>query len=225
MRRSTFLTFAAALLGTAAMAISPASAIPIVAGSQIDFVGGVTPIGGTDVYNATGVDFRTAGLNSPGVPGSISLTNTTNGSFSIFTALTCLNAVLGGCGTIVDLTSFGPGANSLNAPPLPVLNFLTVTQGAAHTSFDLLNFTFNKVQPSSNGLGQLILQGLGTLHLAGFDDTAGIMTITAQGPQSTSFSGTVVAQPTVVPEPASMLVLGAGLIGFGAVSRKRRTLV
>jgi hypothetical protein len=213
-----------------ALAAPVAQAAPIVAGSQLDFYGGVDPIGATNVYDPTdtGVDFRTAGVSSPGTPGSLGLTNTlgvTINSFSGFTPLTCPVSTAGGCGTIKDLLSFTQATNTLINPALPVTDFLTFTQGSLMVAFDLTSFLTTQAQPTANNLGQLTLSGAGTLEMAGLDDTPGIVTITMQGPGNTSFSGSVVAQALPVPEPASILLLGAGLIALGAAQRKRASII
>jgi MYXO-CTERM domain-containing protein len=213
---------AAAFVGAVALTAPPAAAIPMPAGSQLDFTGTIHPLGGTNIYSSTGADFRTDGVNSPGVPGTTFVSNSNTGAFSVFNPFTCPSSGVGGCGTIIDLLSYGPGANTLNNPTLPVNDFLTFSEGGLSATFNLSNFTYTETQPTSNGLGQLEIQGFGAISMAGYATTNAIMTLTAQGPLDTSFSGSVVSQGSVVPEPASMMIMFAGLLGLGAVGGLRR---
>lgn len=222
MRLRSLAILGAFLAGTTALAPTPAAAIPIPAGSNIDFSGGVHPRLGTDVFNAQGLDFLTSGALSPLIAGTLGLNNTTGGAFNGFNAFVCPAASAGGCGTIKDLTRWNPITQVMINPVLPILSFITFNQPGESATFDLTSFAYEQVLPSPTNLGTLTVHGTGIVHYAGFSDSLAIMTITAQGSGDTSFSGSVVTQGIAAPEPASMLMLGAGMIGLAAVSRRKQ---
>jgi len=204
------LAVIACLVGLGGLA-APAWAAYIPAGSDIDFVGALDPVGGTSVATATGVDIRTDGNASPGTPGTITISDTSSDAFTAFDASACPSFTTGGCGTLDDLLSFQVS--------LPIADFMQVSQTIGDTTvtsdFTLASLSASQIPQSGDTLGVLVLSGTGTVDLTGYDPTPAIFTLTAQGGDgdvNTSFSASIVAQ--AVPEPTSLLVLSAGLAGL-----------
>lgn len=146
-------------------------------------------INGSDTFTATSITF-TGAANVGG----------TSGSFS----------ELANCNGCVTMT--GSITNS-STGTLYTVNDAGLTSALSMNGGETFSFT-------SGSLPSLTVTGSGTLTLSGFDPTPGIFEITTQGPTgaSVTFSATSVAQgqPPAIPEPSTMAVLGAGLIGLGA---------
>lgn len=99
-------------------------------------------------------------------------------------------------------------------------DLFTVTNNGLTATVDVTSELAAPIKNANNTA--LIVQDNAVLSLTGFDDTPGILTLTVNqstGGISGSFSAT---GETVVGaiEPASMAILGAGIIGLGMVRRR-----
>jgi hypothetical protein len=106
--------------------------------------------------------------------------------------------------------------NNLIFKPAPTLvnPFWTLTFLGTTYSFDLQTIAVD-LQSATH----LDLSGTGILHATGYDDTPGVWFYSTQGNGST-FSAQNTAAP--VPEPATLLLLGAGFFGLAIFSKRSK---
>jgi hypothetical protein len=151
---------------------------------------------------ATGLDFTTTGLLTPNVAGPMNVDSGTG----------TLSAALLGAGTIKDFcfTVVGCGVY----PGAPLVAWET---GPGGGTFNLSTVAINNQNNSILGL-----TGTGVFVVAGFDNTPGTFSFSVtQTGGAFSFSATDAANPSAVPEPGSMILLGTGLAGLAASVRRR----
>jgi hypothetical protein len=204
MTLKTTLLAAAAVLSM----VGAASAAPIT--GQMSLGGFAQAVGSTGMGSATGISFANASGSS--VSGTSGVLTSFGASSGTFASVGACSSTTTGCGTIQNITSFATSA--------PISSFLSLTQNGITVSFDLSSITSVTHGSDATG-GSVTFAATGLIHETGFDNTAGVFSLTAQGNNITSFSATTLAAAQAVPEPASMALLGGGLAAIGLIRRKK----
>lgn len=218
---TTLKTMALAVALTATTTLA-AVAAPIPLGSNFGMSGAFQAKDdtGTNVAftAATRIDFFPLSGSFPGT-GGFTPTAATSGAFEpAFNPISGAGAGL--TGTIADLQFAGfPGATAPLAP------FWTITNpfGAGAADDVTASFDITSLAIDTQTNAAIVLTGTGTMHLTGFDATLGTWSFsgnTSGGATTGTFSWSADATP--IPEPATLGLLGAGLIGFAALRRARR---
>lgn len=191
--KTALITMAGVCVMTGSAMATPITGGLSMSGSWIPVLADETP---TTIPLATGIDF--GGWNE----------NATDNSFVVTTTSLSFIGLGGSIGNInnFQFDSFAPAA----------------LWSVGQFSFVMDSLAYNK--ESVGGNHSLTVTGYGTLSGTGFDDTRGSWILTSQGADGDNFAWSASADTDIapVPEPASMLLFGTGLLGFAFSGRRFR---
>jgi len=114
------------------------------------------------------------------------------------------------CDNCITMTSF----TKTTPPPF---DLYSGDGTSLNVSSDTFSFT-----PGPGSLRNLTVSGTGVLSLTGFTPTAGNFILTTQGPAGSEVTFSVTSVASAVPEPASLAILGTGLLGLGFIVRRKQ---
>lgn len=191
MKKAFLKSLALAVVGSVCVAGS-ALAAPITGG--MGMAGAFTPM------DAAGIDITTL---------------STSTGINFIDDMFVVTSATGDFGSLTPYVSTGSIYDFQFATPVLPVNPLWTIGGY---SFEMTSLSY-EINPLV-GKYSIVVNGSGMLSGNGFDPTPGIWNFSAQGADLANFSWSASTDASPVPEPATMLLFGTGLIGLAGVRRK-----